>query len=367
MVSGIDTGVNRCYPYCAMSRNVTIRDIAEKAGVSFKTVSRILNNEPHVRADKRERVMAVVKSLNYAPNLLARDLSSKVTRTVAFVFLSRQRIFSREYYFTEMFDSAQRELGNRDYAVLFLSPDDVPADPVAYLSQLVRARRLSGLVLADLVQCDYTALDALGVPTVVLSRRALGRRLAGVMPDNAGGLRQAVEHLHSLGHRRIGFFGLCADKPPFAERLSGYAHALRRLGLAADPAWVYSARANFVEAVPDAARAFFSQSPDARPTGLCCASDIMAVALPRECQTRGLRVPQDVSIVSFDDTEIVQMTHPPLTSMHTPRDDMGRRAAQKLIAMIESEEEGEIIEFPVTLTLRGSTGPVPVPVQESAR
>ena len=132
----------------------TIRDVAKRAGVAPMTVSRVLNKEPYVAQEMRDKVMVAIKDCNYTPNLVARELASKSARVVAFIFLSPERPFSKEYYFTEIFDGAHQALIKSDYFTLFLSPDQNTCDPVAYIDNVVKSRKLSGILLADLVGCD---------------------------------------------------------------------------------------------------------------------------------------------------------------------------------------------------------------------
>jgi len=339
------------------TKRTTIVDIARRAGVSIKTVSRVINNEPHVRDDKRQRVLAAMQRLSYTPNLVARDLASKSTRTVAFLFLSRERMFSREYYFTDIFDSAQKELLKNDYFTLFFAPANVPGDPVEFALDLSRRRKIAGLMVADMVGCDYDPMVRERIPVVVFHRHVCAERLTTITPRNVQGMSEIVTYLGGLGHRRIAFLGKMPGRLSSEERERGYREALARMGIAPDPRLILPCRENTAESGVETVEAFLDRKRPKPPTALCAFTDTLAVAALRVLQARGWRIPQDISVTGFDNVELCEMVHPGLTTASVPRSEMGRIAARKLIAMVSGREQGESIEVDTALVVRGSTGP----------
>jgi LacI family transcriptional regulator, galactose operon repressor len=337
----------------------TMSDVADRAGVSIKTVSRVLNKEPYVAEGMRDKVLVAMKDCDYTPNLIARDLASKASRVVAYIFLSRQHLFSKEYYFTEIFDGAHQSLVDKEYFTLFLSPDQGVSDPVAYVDNVVKSRKLSGIFLADLVNCDLDAIKAMNIPTVLLNRRLVTERIASILPDFAGGMSQVVHHLHGLGHRRVGFFGMVENRASIMERHDSFVKTSEELGIAVDPAAIYPCADNTRNDSGEAIKIFLNTPEAERPTALCCATDLMAVTVIKALHEHGIRVPEDVSVTGFDNVDISQVITPALTTVSVPRHSMGQQAADKLIRMVSGDDDGEIIEVPTELVIRESTGPAP--------
>lgn len=344
-----------------MLKHITIIDVARDAGVSMKTVSRVLNNEPHVRPDKRNRVLSVIATHGYTRNLVAREFASNATRIVAFVFMSRSRLFPHEHYFADIFDDAQRTLAKADYSTLFSTPEELAPESAAdFVAELVRKRRLAGVLLADLLDCDFSAFARTQIPIVVLGRHARGPRMSGVLPTDAQGMFDMVAHVHKLGHRRIGFLGRIPHKATTVSRLAGYDRALMNLNLLQNPGWVYDCEDNSTDAAQAMAQRLVRQPRLGLPTALCAASDLIASVAVREFHRAGVRVPQDISVTGFDDNQYARLTDPGLTTVSVPRVEMGQKAAEELIRLIAPENEGRVIEVPTRLVQRESAGPPPL-------
>lgn len=338
----------------------TIRDVARAAGVSFKTVARVINKEPHVRPEKRERVLSAMLRHGYVPNVLAQEFAAGASRVVGLCFLNRGKLFSKEYYFSEMFDAAHHMLDSQGYYSLFVAPEVVPEDPTGFLLDTVRQRKLAGLMVADLVGCDMRRFEHAGVPTVFLSRRYHGKSIASVTPDNAEGIGQAVRHLHGLGHRRIGYFGYNPVGPSSRERHKAFVRILARLDLRYEPSWNVVSSSEDPEDIRKAIQPIVDTAPGQRPTAFCCNTDILAVLLTKELGRYGLQVPGDISLVGFDDEDFCRLATPALTTVRVPRADMGRLAAERLMKMVTEGAEGNVAELPVTLVVRESTAAAPV-------
>ena len=338
-------------------RAATIRDIALAAGVSIKTVSRVINNEPHVREEKRTRVRSAIRRRRYVPQALAQEFATGATRVVGLCFLHREKLLSKEYYFSEIFEAAHHALDESGYFSLLVSPEQIPAGPTEAVLDVARARKLAGVLLADLGGCDHPRIAAAGFPAVVLSRRICANRIASVIPANADGLGQAVRHLHSLGHRRIGFFGDSPGRPSNEERRQGFVKALAELGLPPAPEWIIPCPSEAEDRVLEAIQPFLAAPVTQRPTALCCVTDLLAVALVKALARHSLRVPHDVSVTGFDDEDFSHLVTPTLTTVRVPKATMGALAAQALLKMIQENGRGEILEVPVELIVRDSTCP----------
>jgi len=200
------------------------------------------------------------------------------------------------------------------------------------------------------------ALIHAGIPTVIIDRMGQGSHATYVKSDNMDGARRATEHLLSLGHRRIAFLtGQTVDLAGM-ERLLGCQRALAYAGVAPDPGLVRQSGWNIDEAY-EAARVLLAERRDF--TAIVAGSDLMAMGILRALTEHGLRVPDDVSLVGFDDVEFCQYTIPPLTTVRQDRVAMVRAAVQRLIAMIEGTGEASPLIIPTQLIVRKSTGPVP--------
>ena len=192
------------------------------------------------------------------------------------------------------------------------------------------------------------------IPTVFIDRMAQGSHATYVKSDNIDGARQATEHLLDLGHKRIAFLTGSTIDLAGLERLLGCQQALAQAGIAPDPRLVRQSGWNVDEAY-EAAKAFLAEHLDF--TAIVAGSDFMAIGILRALAEQGLRVPDDVSMVGFDDIEFCQYTAPPLTTVRQDRAAMGRGAVQRLVAMVEGKEEVSPLIVPTQLVMRQSTGP----------
>lgn len=340
----------------------TIRDVALFANVSPKTVSRVFNNEPHVRPELRARVRAAIAALKYVPQDIAQEFAGRPANVVGFIFLSHEKLFCKEYYYTEVFDAAHKALTEQNYFTLFMAPDRIPSDAVALVLDIVRRRKLSGVIMADLVGCDYAALEHERIPAVALNRRIAGPTTASVTLTNAIGMRETVQHLYDLGHRRIGFLGRIAERPSSMERFRGFEQALKALHLPVMANWIHDCRENTPEAAQEAVRTFLRTPAAKRETALCCFTDTLALAAMHALQKSGWNIPRDISVVGFDDVDLSRLVTPALTTIAVPRDRMGHLAVEKLLGMIDGKVAGAVTEVPTRLIVRESTA---APIDEN--
>jgi DNA-binding LacI/PurR family transcriptional regulator len=194
------------------------------------------------------------------------------------------------------------------------------------------------------------------IPTVFIDRMGQGSHASYVKSDNIDGARQATEHLLALGHKRIAFLTGSTIDLAGLERLLGCQQALAQAGIAPDPGLVRQSGWNVDEAY-EAARALLAERRDF--TAIVAGSDFMAIGILRALSEEGLRVPDDVSLIGFDDIEFCQYTTPPLTTIRQDRVAIGRGAVQRLVAMVEGAEEASPLIVPTQLVVRNSTGPAP--------
>lgn len=328
----------------------TIRSVAARVGVSVATVSRALRKPDTVRPETREAVLRAVADLAYVPNAQARHFRRRASDTVILLV----RDIGNPFYL-DVYKGVEEAASAAGFKVLM---GDARSDParVARYVDMVRERHADGLVLMTGRLPEDIADDALP-PLVVVLEFLPGRRLPTIRIDNAGAAAGAVRHLIGLGHRRIAHLSGPIPEVMSAARAEGWRRALGEAGLDADPAlavWgdfsLAAGRAGIARLI-DAGTAF---------TAVFAANDEMAVGAIAELKARGRRVPQDVSVVGFDDSVFAEAADPPLTTVRQPRRAIGARAMALMIDRLAGAAlPEEDVVMPTELVVRGSSGPAP--------
>jgi DNA-binding LacI/PurR family transcriptional regulator len=342
---------------------VTSEEVAQLAGVSRATVSRVLNGSPRISAETKERVHAAIKQLGYEPNIAAQNLARQSSQMLALSLfgedegLAISHLGSTEnYFYVDMVRSIDRGAVAAGYDLFLpsLLPDRSPEN---YIRSL-RARHVAGVIMLAVDPSDprIQALFRSDIPTIFVdSINGEGRHATYVTSNHMDGAYQITAHLLSLGHTRIAFMMGPLIDPVSTERLLGSQQALARAGISLVPDLLCQAGWTTEEAC-QATRALLSKRRDF--TAIVAGSDMMAIGILRALQECGLSVPGDVSLTGFDDVVLSQYTTPSLTTMHQDREGMGSGAVQRLIALIEGREEVSPLIMPTQLVVRESTGPV---------
>jgi LacI family transcriptional regulator len=301
-----------------VNRPPTIRDVAERAGVSHQTVSRVINDNPRVTAATRDRVLASIKELGFVPSPLARGLLSNRTRSLGVVAEDIS-----DHFFARMAAGAEAEARRRGYYLMIgsVEPDD---DEAGYL-RLMLERRVEGLIVArPSVPLSTEALSA-GIPVVAVGVGAHSD-VSVVDVDNRQGGYRATKHLLDRGHRRIATIVGPATWPSAAARLQGYRDALQEAG--ADELVEYADGWGLEDGLAAASR-LLERNVDF--TALFAQSDLIALGAMRRLRETGLRIPADVSIVGYDDLPVADYVEPALTTVHQPMLEVGAVAAGLLL------------------------------------
>jgi LacI family transcriptional regulator len=328
-----------------VSDRPTIKDVAERAGVSIATVSRALNDKDDVSAQTRERVREVARSVGYSTDWIARSLATQKTRLVAVVVGDNagHRVLSM-IFFGKVLATISRRLAQSSYDPLLLQPSDV--DP---------EHRFDAAVLIGVDDDDALIADLASrhVPLVGVDVRCTGARSAYVGSDHADGVRLAVAHLHARGHRRIAHIAGAANTVAGSERLHAFRREAEALGIERSEELVrhgdFSSTSGYREACALLALA-------ERPTAIVAASDLMALAAMQAIRDAGLQPGRDVAVVGFDDLEAAALAYPPLTTIRQDRQELGTLAATRAIELIE---QPDVVPpdtvLPVELIVRGSS------------
>lgn len=337
----------------------TLRDVAERSGFSITTVSHVLNDVPGKRIpdSTRERVRTAAAELAYTPNRLAQGLRLQRSNTLGFV---NDQIATSPH-------AGQTILGAQDAAaehgslLLMMTTGNDP-DLESREIQALLDRQVDGIVYAAEYHRLLTPPEVLGaVPAVLLDARATTDGFSSVVPDEVGGAMTAVKELTDHGHHRIGFVHNIMDIPASRLRLEGFKKALK---LARRP---YH-KALVVEDLSEAPGGFRAASvlldrpAETRPTAIFCFNDRMAMGAYQAAAEHGLRIPEDLSIVGFDDQEIISASlRPGLTTVALPHYQMGRWAVTTLLRSIDADgkEPPRSEALPCPLVRRASVGPPP--------
>jgi LacI family transcriptional regulator, galactose operon repressor len=314
------------------ARPATIRDVAARAGVSHQTVSRVINDNPNVAEATRERVLTAIRELGYVPSPMARGLSSNQTHSIGVVAddISDQ-------FFARMVAGAEVEARRRGYYLMIgsVEPDD---DERGYL-RLMLERRVEGLILARpsaRVSSDHLLpAKQAGVPLVsVASAELPGFSLVDV--DNIQGGYDATRHVLDLGHRTIATVVGPREFPSSAARFDGYSRALRDAGVTEDARLVEHAADWGLESGRAAAGRLLERG--AAFTALFAHSDLIALGAIRQLRESGRRVPEDVSVVGYDDLPVAAYVDPPLTTVHQPMREVGALAAALVLDQLAGHD-----------------------------
>ncbi len=334
-------------------RRITIREIAREAKVSTATVSRALNAPEKVAESTRAAVMEAIDRHHFVMDGVAMSLASRRTRTLGLIIPTiTNSIYASS---TQAIQQCAQASG---YSVL-VGVSEFDEEQEAALIRRLMERRVDGLILTGASRAPglYETLSRNRLPFMLTWQPSDDPTRPSVAFDNGRAAAMAMQHLIELGHRRIGLICGRSDANDRAlARRQAYEAAMRELGVPSSDWLIFERDFEFIEGRTAMHRMLDHRL---RPTAVFCANDIQAIGALSECQAQGVSVPDELSIVGFDDLPISQYLTPQLTTLRVPANQMGHLAAEKLLAWIESGEPPESEVLPVSLALRGSTAAVP--------
>ncbi|MFV8782323.1 LacI family DNA-binding transcriptional regulator [Microbulbifer sp. SA54] len=345
----------------------TINDVAARAGVSIKTVSRVINNEPSVRPATRKKVMDAVNELHYQPNLAARNLAGTRSYTIALIYDN-----PNAYYIIDMQNGILETCKARGYELL-IHPSNSKSDTVNdELRALVEHSKVAGVVLTPPFSETQSVIDevkklGLDYVRIVSSGAAEGDEDNCIQVDDSGAAFDITKHLIEHGHRRIGF--LCGGEEHVSThgRLEGYKDALRQAGISIDPGLIIPGEYSFDSGVAGAKALLGLDTP---PTAIFASNDEMAAGALFAARLMHVEIPQQLSIVGFEDSPFSRQTWPKLTTAHQPNSEIAKCAAALVLNKARSKSSSEsgaankdagiIKKFVPELLVRDSSGDAPV-------
>lgn len=329
-----------------------IKHVAELAQVSVATVSRVINQSGYVSPELRERVLAAMRELNYQPNAPARSLRRQETRTVGVLVPQLDHPF-----FSALSFAIEKALSANDYYTFICSAEENQAQENRYIHMMVR-QRVDGVILVPTAYSkeSFELTVEHNIPTVIVDRDLPELAVNRVLADNFQGGYLGAQHLLELGHRRIGIVASPPHSEPIGKRIRGALQALSDFGLNHNSDLLVTGDLQQFEMGYAGARQLLQRNP--RPTAIFALTDVMAIGVIHAAFELGLTLPDELSVVGFDDIPLASYVTPALTTIAQPIYIMGETAAHMLLRhMRNSDQPTETVRLETKLIIRKSTAP----------
>lgn len=333
--------------------SVTMKDIARKCGVSVATVSKVLNEKDlDVSTASRDLVKRTSKEMGYVLNVLAQSMKTKNTKTLGIMMPDIKNAF-----YTDICRGAEDMAMKNGYSLFLCNTDDKIEKEIHYLEKLIE-KQVDGIIIIASMERNtkMEEIQKMNVPFAVLNHTThYPGCSARVVVDNENGMREAVNHLASLGHRKIFYLAGETMLPFNADRLKGYKEGLADWSIPYDEYLLGSTEFSL-----EAAKCYFKLHglPEG-VTAVCTGNDLMALGVLQWAYEAGLRIPEDLSLVGYDDSIFARVTSPKLTSVHQQSYRSGELLVEELLKQIEGQKEPKTVYLKSSLMKRGSTGPAP--------
>ena len=317
-------------------QHVTLKQVASTAGVSYQTVSKVLNHQIHISKQTEDRIWEAVRTLGYRPSFIARSLRTQRSFTIGYSWPPSppdQENTILDQFLQSMFLAAEAQ----GYYLLCFPYHADPAKHLATYHELIETRRVDGFVLSN-IEYDDPRVGLLleqNFPFVAFGRSNPELIFPWIDVDGGAGIQQAVQHLLENGHRKIAALAWPSDSRVGNNRMEGYFSALHGAGLAPHESWIRRGEGCFdfgYQATLD----LLDMAEEIRPTALIALNDMMAVGALQAVKDRGLRAGSDFAVTGFDDAPMVQYTFPPLTTVRQPITEIGQRIISMLMEYIGS-------------------------------
>lgn len=327
---------------------MNIKDVANCAGVSISTVSRVINNTAKVSEDARKRVEAVLKETGYRPNSLARELQQNKTYTIGVLICVTELSMSS---LSQSINAITDVLKANNYNIM-LANSRYHADEELSIFNTFKEKRVDGILYfaAGFAKKHYAMLKNYKIPIVMIGQKSNYIDMPYVIHDDFYAAKTATEYLIQMGHQDIGFIGLPDyDEAAGLERKKGYklAHEMNNIPL--NPSRMTEGDFS-IESGYEAMKILL-KNPDDRPTAVFATTDFMAIGAISCANEMGLKVPDDISVMGFDDVHVAAFYQPPLTTIHTDTHAVGTKAAELLLSLMDKENPNKITKYVASYSL----------------
>ncbi|MGD9489079.1 MAG: LacI family DNA-binding transcriptional regulator [Calditrichaceae bacterium] len=335
---------------------VTIKDVAKKANVSVATVSLVIHDHQRISPETKRRVLKAIKDLDYYPSRSARGLVSRQTKNIGFI-ITEDHFLRTEPFYTKIFLGTEFEARLSEYYILLttIPTDYKPTDP---LPRFVLEGNVDGVIIAGKIPDSIiNRLKQFKLPIIFVDYYPPEGDFSAVLIDNVTGGLQATEHLISCGHKKIGFIGGDIDHPSIRDRFQGYKTALEKNKIIYNPSYaVTNELGTNRECGYNAAKKLLSQNNDITSIFIC--NDAMALGAMQYLKSQNKIIPDDISIIGFDDVEAGLISEPNLTTMRVPKIELGAKTMNLMAQYLENKVTDPYkLLMPVELVLRKSTCP----------
>lgn len=319
-----------------MAKRVTIKDVAQQAGVSYQTVSKVINGTQHVLPDTEARIWDAARALGYMPHQFARNLRAQRSRMIGYSW--QPTLPDQANHILDMFLTSMVEEAEAAHYHLLPFPYRMNQDRVTDYRTLIDSGRVDGFVLTSVEYHDQRVSFLLerGFPFVAFGRSDPKLDFPYVDVDGAAGLKMAIEHLATKGHHRIALLAWPDDSRVGNERMQGYVEAMRAHGRLIEPHLIARGEGTF-EFGRAATERWLDGDPAQRPTAIVALNDTMAIGAMHAGQGRGLTIGQELAVIGFDDAPMAQYLWPPLTTIRQPIRAIGLKCIEMLTMLLEGK------------------------------
>ncbi|MGL5915483.1 MAG: LacI family DNA-binding transcriptional regulator [Culicoidibacterales bacterium] len=334
----------------------SIHDVAKLAGVSVSSVSKAFNEYSDISEKTKFKIMEAAKELNYAPNMIAKNLSQKKTKIIAFLFSNFEDVNSQDGVAFRLMQGAFVQIAKEEYELVVFTTTQAQQQSRSYY-QFCRERNVAGVIIHGVRTTDHYLQEIINsdIPCLIIDTRLVGEKVSSLGIDNIEAAKTLVESLIAKGHKEIGLIGGNHFAVVTEERELGYQQALKAAKLPIRPEAMMIANFSEQEAYQLAER-YLKVNPQI--TAVFCMSDLMAIGFMQRCQELGVKIPQDLSIVGFDDIDLARYVTPKLTTINQNFHDFGSEACKMLIELIETSKKGSHKFLMYKLVDRGSVNVV---------
>lgn len=308
----------------------SIKQIAREANVSPSTVSKALNQRHDISEQTRKKILEIAREHNFVPSALGKNLRQNKTENIGVIFCRESQPLSGNPFYSRVLEGIEAELAINNYnLILHLLPNEIQCA----IPKMIRERQVDGVILGGVMSTAFMErLASMKIPAVMVDPKIVIKDISQVLIDNEHGAFQAVQYLIDHGHKRIGFISGDLDRLSFIQRFKGYKKALSFNGLKFEETLV---RTGGLEKGYEHTEELLKL--ENRPTAIFAANDINAIFGYKAIKDNQLRIPEDISMIGFDDIELSKIASPPLTTIRVYKEELGSLAVRQLLQVVNKE------------------------------